>query len=803
VSFRVAARTVLELGAELISSDAVAIYELVKNAIDARSPDGVTIEFCVTLQHSDYVDALASAKDIAARRRGANRARAPVPDSELADLKTTTISRMLPTSVPAARQALEAAVGQAATLDDFVSALKVAYATNNWIEFRDSGRGMSKTDLLDAYLVIGTPSRRRELDATVAAGRGEAPYLGEKGVGRLSAMRLGTGLVVTTATEADKHLNLLEVDWSAFEDLDKMIEDVVLSPQQGGRKPRSDYSGTTIRITGPNANWSPNRIKDIATLELSRLSDPFSQAKRRFRVAVLFNDERIDIPRLDRAVLDLAHARATGRYLLDDGKAKLEVVLWCGDLGRGNPPDERRIYLDGIDLRSLTRDSTNEIPASALRTVGPFTFELYWYNRRLLRGVDAIGERKRVLALQHQWSGIMLFRNGYRVFPYGNDEDDWLGLDRKALASSGYKLNKAQFIGRVSISRTGNPHLVDQTNREGLKDCDEKGVLIEVLKFIIQDRMRAFLDEVERRYKTVELDFEEAEKRIRNLEMRATVSLREIEKRHVEEKPQLRELLALFEEMRSYFAAAKQRAEQVEDERDRMLQLAGVGLMLEIVAHELARSTEATLKLLDSAEPDELPDDVASLFGTLRDEMKSMNRRLRVLDPLSVSGRQRKETFDFVTLIREIFAGHAAQFKRHHVEPTIEVASGRRQVMVNGVRGMFVQIIENLVQNSIYWMDLRRLDEDDFRPQITVRIDQSPNLLDYTDNGPGIQPSLRDEVFKAFFSTKGKTRRQGLGLYIARDCATHHGGQLFLSDERRIHADRLNTFILEIPSTVQ
>jgi signal transduction histidine kinase len=65
---------------------------------------------------------------------------------------------------------------------------------------------------------------------------------------------------------------------------------------------------------------------------------------------------------------------------------------------------------------------------------------------------------------------------------------------------------------------------------------------------------------------------------------------------------------------------------------------------------------------------------------------------------------------------------------------------------------------------------------------------------------PGIQLTLRDEVFKPFFSTKGKTRRQGLGLYIARDCAAHHGGQLYLSDERRIQPERLNTFILELPS---
>jgi signal transduction histidine kinase len=802
LAFKVAARTVLELGAELISSDAVAIYELVKNAIDARSPDGVTIEFCITMRHSDYVDALSRVQEILAAR-----AKSDHPptreDQELADLKASTLARVLPNSPITQRQAITRKLQKASTLADFINSLKEAYTANNWIEFRDSGRGMSRDDLLHAYLVIGTPSRRRALDATVAAGRGEAPYLGEKGVGRLSAMRLGAGLQVKTATADDTYINVLDVDWSEFEDLNKMVEDIVLKPRIDGEKPTPSYSGTVIRISGLNASWSPRRIRDIASYELSRLSDPFSKSKRRFRVEIIFNGDRIDIPRLDRAILELAHARVRGNYIIENGQPKLEVDLWCGDLGRGNPPDQRRIYLEQVDLRSLTRDSESEIPASALRTVGPFSFELYWYNRRLLRGIDTIGERKRVLALQAQWSGIMLFRNGYRVFPYGDDKDDWLGLDRRALASPGYKLNKAQFIGRVSISRTANPRLIDQTNREGLKDCDEKEVLIEVLRFVIQDRLRSFLDEVERRYQQVELDFGQTERRVQNLETRAAISIRELEKRHREEKPQLRELLSLFEEMRAYFSAAKQRAEQIEDERDRMIQLAGVGLMLEIVAHELARSTETTLGLLNEADADELPEEVASLFSTMRDEMKSMNRRLRVLDPLSVSSRQRKETFDFVSLVREIFAGHASQFRRHRIEAMVHVANGRKQVMVHGVRGMFVQILENLVQNSVYWIDLRRLDEEDYHPRIEVRIGDPPNLMEYTDNGPGIQPSLRDEVFKPFFSTKGKSRRQGLGLYIARDCAAHHEGQLYLSDERRIHSERLNTFVLELPSLSQ
>ena len=72
----------------------------------------------------------------------------------------------------------------------------------------------------------------------------------------------------------------------------------------------------------------------------------------------------------------------------------------------------------------------------------------------------------------------MLFRDGFRVFPYGNSDDDWLDLDRKALASSGYKVNRKQIIGQVKITMSGNPCLIDQTNREGLRDCLEKEALV-------------------------------------------------------------------------------------------------------------------------------------------------------------------------------------------------------------------------------------------------------------------------------------------------------------------------------------
>ncbi len=787
-----AARAILELGAELISSDAVAIFELVKNAIDARSPDGVTVDLMITLRHSDYVDALSTIDNLIVSSREGRSAN-PAIEAQVGGLRDYVLSSLLPTAPLARREAFRRAIDGASTLLELRDALRTAYAENNWIEFRDTGEGMSQEDLRTAYLLIGTPARRRDVVSAVERGRA-SPFLGEKGVGRLSAMRLGSKLHVTTARKDDTHLNLLEVDWNEFADDGKLVEQIEVSPKVGPRKPDRTYSGAVIRIADLQGVWSPKRIQDIAINELARLWDPFSASKRRFRVAIFFNEERIDIPRLDSTILELAHARVIGEYIVTDGLPRLVLDLWCGDLGKGNAPESRHEELDRIDLRSLTEDEV-EISRTAVKTVGPFRFDFYWYNRARLKSSEAL-ERKQVQKLQQLWSGIMLFRDGYRVFPYGDESDDWLGLDRRALASGGYKLNKTQFIGRVSITRSGNPKLIDQTNREGLKDCDEKTVFVETLYFVINSRLRPFLDDVAKRAKK-ELDFEQAEDRVQSLEQRAERSLRTLQSKYKNERSTLADLQEIFDEMRKYFSDAREHASQIEDERDRMVQLAGVGLMLEVVAHELARSTEYTLKLLEDARTKDLPQDVASVFGTLRAEMKTMNRRLRVLDPLSVSGRQRRETFDFVNLVKEIAAGHARQFDRHQI--SIEIKSRHATVPIHGVRGMFVQILENLINNSVYWMDLRREDDSGYRPRIEISIGDAENLMEYTDNGPGIQPSLRDEVFKAFFSTKGKSRRQGLGLYIARDAAEKHKGHLYLSDERRIHKDRLNTFVLELP----
>jgi signal transduction histidine kinase len=185
----------------------------------------------------------------------------------------------------------------------------------------------------------------------------------------------------------------------------------------------------------------------------------------------------------------------------------------------------------------------------------------------------------------------------------------------------------------------------------------------------------------------------------------------------------------------------------------------------------------------------------------LKSEMKSISKRVRVLDPLSVSGRQRAEIFVLDDLVKETFEAHKAQFERRHIDS--KFSFGSKPVKVRAVKGMVVQVLENLISNSVYWLEVKSGREPSFSPEIKVEVHGGPPTIRFEDNGPGIAPENKDQIFKIFFSLKDTKRRRGLGLYIARDAAQHHGGTLVLDDQETPGTGRLNRFIFEFPVGAQ
>ena len=621
------------------------------------------------------------------------------------------------------------------------------------------------------------------------------PILGEKGVGRLSAMRLGTKLHVESTTSGDSTWNTLDIDWSVFShDSDALLESIHIAPKAGRVKTRQEYSGTRIRISGLTSTWTRDRLEQLVIQEITKLTDPFTD-RALFPIRLLFNEEPVSIPRFNRLLLDNAHATVAASFERqgDGGMRLFGKVTYIGR--------ERVFSLEGTHLASAAMT-----PIHGLERLGPFTLELYWYNRRILTALEGIGDRRMVLRLVREWGGgIMVFRDGFRVLPYGGPDDDWLRLDRRAFASSGYKVNRAQLVGRLKISSLENPALRDQTNREGLQDCEEKEALIALLTHVLQSELRTFLDQIDSEIKAREpIDIEELDQRVEAEEQQIRANVRRLIER-VPEVQQEQSLLTGINQaiarLRTLMTDVRELAASYETGRSQLLNLAGIGVTVEVLAHELNRATEHVLRTLaEASSGNQGSRPMAATLEMLEAQLKTLHRRLRVLDPLSTAGRQRKEVFDVVATVRELVADHSGRFDRERINCTVKVepdlSPGR--LRIRAVKGMIIQVLGNLIDNSVYWLRQQRLLDPQHESQLVIVVDTETRQISVNDNGPGVAPAMKGRVFEAFFTTKPAGQGKGLGLFIGREIARYHGAELYLAESEWGEDGACNTFVLTL-----
>ena len=785
MAFKVQARTVLHLGAELISSDAIAFFELIKNAYDAGSPD-VQIDVIVRLREwpGDYIGLIQAA------RSGNDDAVSHLRERLLRDHDLVS---------PGARQwasDVRAARGPEAVC-------KIAQEANS-ITISDSGHGMSRADLDQVYLTIGTPHRLEERKAQQAIeaqhGEKKRPILGEKGLGRLSVMRLGDAVRVETTRRGEARWNVLEIDWTAFaHDLDRSIDDVDVAAKLGTPKEDKEICGTKIIISDLKASWDEKKLSRYASESASKLTDPFA-TKRLYKVNLRMNGSGVRIDRLDIDMLKFAHASVEAHFDVQGNQDDPRLNL-TGSVSYMGGERVRAFSID--DLPHLT-STTGVLPSVAAR-LGPFSVRGYWFNRQLLSKRKPDGPE--LVKWVNAWSGgLMLFRDGFRVHPYGEPDDDWLDLDRKALASGGYKVNRKQIIGKVEITSDANPELTDQTNREGLRDCPEKEALIALLKHILERELRGFLNEIEAEKKAVmDLDLDELTARAAQERDKLENNFRLLKARHPEIREEAQIIGAMesaINELEQMMESAQKLATEIQEGRTQLVHLAGLGLMVEMLAHELNRSTHYALSALEAVKDGRDQTQLPAPLSNLELQLKTLSKRLRTLDPATTSGRQRKETFDLDELAREIAEGHEAEFERHKIKCEVKTKPPNRRLSVKMVKGMIVQIVENLINNSVYWLKQRRMVEPDFRPQITIEVDTTTRELSVTDNGPGVLESFKDRLFQPFFTTKPPGQGKGLGLFISRDLARYHDATLSLSEVQSVQARHYNTFVLALPESV-
>ncbi|WP_053147199.1 ATP-binding protein [Pseudomonas sp. Pf153] len=773
------ARVLLELGAELISSDAVAIYELVKNALDAGSKR-VEIDIDIALQYSAYSQLEESLLYVINDEDSDFDARA----------FNALVSSCIENDVTAETKGrFDKAYGAPSSAAEALRSLRAAFCEGSTIVIRDHGSGMSIEALNSCYLTVGTPGRLIEkniligkIDKNQIQGNIKSSQklpLGEKGIGRLSAMRLGHLINVKSKMEGERVWNWLELDWRpAFLDPNLDATDLDFEPFQQDCN-QDDYvkAGTSIYISDLQGDWSSEKVDGIINNDLAKLADPFKSVAANKFINLKFQGKPRSIPHLDQEPLSAADAVCRARLEYDDtGSPHLIVNVDYKRYAR-----ERTDNISGDHLRATVREEATtkkkkiqlidgEIVAKALRDLGPWEMEFHWFNRgKIMREQNDLWNRS-VKPFLKQWGGgFLVYRDGYRVYPYGERSDDWLDLDRNALAASAYKLNRAQMVGYLRISSAANPKLYDQTNREGFRDSYDKEALIRLLRYVILCVCRPFLELVERESNPpVEEVVAAVEEKITGSKQKAIASLKQIKGRVPQEAKNLEVVMHHLEEVSEAWERAKVRINSFEEELDQFMHLAGVGLMIEFIAHELTRVTQDTLRSVSSGK---VPLEVVEA------QLKTLEKRVRILDELSVPGRQRKADHNIYDIAAMLVEFHSSKCKRHGIE-VILTQSSKSKLSRRVEKGQILQILDNLFSNSFYWL-VNRYDQSK-PPSIHIDIDGLAQTVRFSDNGPGISAERIESVFDQFVTTKPPREGRGLGLYIARRLAEENDSTLAL-----------------------
>ena len=127
MSFKFKARVLLELGAELISSDAVALYELIKNALDAGSKE-IDIRIRIAMQHSAYTQLRTLLLQHIQEARSRKSAAATFDSDQF---HAMVLQQLEDQASPTTRERFIDAYGEPATPQEALEALEHAYLWGN------------------------------------------------------------------------------------------------------------------------------------------------------------------------------------------------------------------------------------------------------------------------------------------------------------------------------------------------------------------------------------------------------------------------------------------------------------------------------------------------------------------------------------------------------------------------------------------------------------------------------------------------------------------------------------------------
>ena len=403
----------------------------------------------------------------------------------------------------------------------------------NKIIIIDNGTGMTLDTVMNSWMQIGTSDK--EYNYTTTKGRIKT---GAKGIGRFALDKLSYKSQMYTKANGEDGV-YWNIDWEQFTNakllnqvcanvskIYKPFSDIVKEITGDYFENLSNYNwqtGTIIILSPTREPWTETQFRKInsaiKSLNPFNTVDKFevfiknnTNAKYNYttenisltsedydyKVCSEFDGINNFVIRLYRNELDTQLKEIYYNYSssistllnMDDfwNRPALKSDIYCKEMYY----TERIIQFDLENV--LDKDSL-----ITLKNLGPFTFDFLF--TKMQNSSEYPGIIKRIPVnkrknLYNQFSGIRIYRDKFKVRPYGEKDSalyDWLGMGIRSQKSPApishphgkWRVLPYQTLGNVIIGRDKNPLLIDMANREGLVQNDQYDLLVKLCQMVL------------------------------------------------------------------------------------------------------------------------------------------------------------------------------------------------------------------------------------------------------------------------------------------------------------------------------
>lgn len=728
-------------------------------------------------------------------------------------------------------------------------------ASNHSLLIIDNGDGMTDTVIKDHWMMIGTDNKEDEYET--GSGRVKT---GAKGIGRFALDRLGeVAEMFTLPKDPQQTASYWKVNWNDFKQKGISISQVNATldelPNFNYRNKITELTGnftqletfisennidfakgTVIKISKLREVWTEDEItKLFENLEI--LIPPREQPI--FSIALYSKDSPTEFGELTGAFYDDYDYKLSAKYL-DNENRTVEISIERNELDlkkiekeymevfsmpyMQNPPfdfaslqNENHKYT--ISLNELVKGQSEIDSNNLLGRIGKFGFTFYFLkntksDEKSESDTQKYPYRNFSSATRRAWlkkfGGVKIFRDDFRVRPYGEYGQDWLKLgERQAQSPQGagqrigaYRIRPNQISGTINISRITNISFQDKSGREGIQENE----VFDLFKSIIL----GIIGQFEKDRNIIMYSFSELNKKV-NAEEEAKRKAAEEAKRILDEQQKAEQQNQNGSStnptdsntpsetevtLAKGLQAQEEEIELKESEIRLLRSLSGTGLIVASFAHEL-RSLRTLLvsrtddlknvleKHLNLKEVKKLPseENPFSMLNHMREQDIQIKHWLDYSLSALKKDKRTRTNLDIADYFKSFKENWENALKRRKVDLIIQnhlqLPTQLRAFAID-----FDTLFNNLLINSL---DSFKRRKDNHVRQVEVSYETDNKLLKiyFADTGAGLSKDYLkqpDEIFLPFETSKvdkrGNKVGTGIGMYLAKTIVEDYKGEI-------------------------